>query len=79
MKLKKKIIENKLKIIFKKVFKENKKLYNMENTSNWDSLNHLKLIIEIQKKFQIKIPNINVPKLVDQKKIVQYISKKINF
>ena len=51
----------------------------MENTSNWDSLNHLKLIIEIQKKFQIKIPNINVPKLVDQKKIVQYISKKINF
>jgi len=79
MKLKKKIIENKLKIIFKKVFKENKKVYNMENTSNWDSLNHLKLIIEIQKKFQIKIPNINVPKLVDQKKIVQYISKKINF
>ena len=79
MKLKKKIIENKLKIIFKKVFKENKKVYNMENTSNWDSLNHLKLIIEIQKKFQIKISNINVPKLVDQKKIVQYISKKINF
>ena len=76
MKIKKKVLENKLKKIFKKVFKENKKLYDMENTTNWDSLNHLRLIVEIQKEFQMKIPNIDVPKLVSQKKIVKYISKK---
>tara|TARA_A100001011_G_scaffold394396_1_gene486713 strand:+ start:45 stop:278 length:234 start_codon:yes stop_codon:yes gene_type:complete len=76
MKLNKKFLENKLKKIFKKIFKENKKLYDMENTKNWDSLNHLRLIVEIQKEFQMKIPNIDVPKLVSQKKIVKYISKK---
>ena len=76
MKIKKKVLENKLKKIFKKVFKENKKLYDMENTINWDSLNHLRLIVEIQKEFQIKISNTDVPKLISQKKIIKYISKK---
>ena len=76
MKLKKRFLENKLKKIFKKVFKENKKLYDMENTTNWDSLNHLRLIVEIQKEFQIKISNTDVPKLISQKKIIKYISKK---
>ena len=74
--MKKKFLENKLKKIFKKVFKENKKLYDMENTTNWDSLNHLRLIVEIQKEFQIKISNTDVPKLISQKKIIKYISKK---
>ena len=76
MKIKKKVLENKLKKIFKKVFKENKKLYDMENTINWDSLNHLRLIVEIQKEFQVKISNTDVPKLISQKKIIKYISKK---
>ena len=76
MKIKKKVLEIKLKKIFKKVFKENKKLYDMENTTNWDSLNHLRLIVEIQKEFQIKISNTDVPKLISQKKIIKYISKK---
>ena len=76
MKLNKKFLENKLKKIFKKIFKENKKLYDMENTKNWDSLNHLRLIVEIQKEFQIKISNTDVPKLISQKKIIKYISKK---
>ena len=76
MKIKKKVLENKLKKIFKKVFKENKKLYDMENTTNWDSLNHLRLIVEIQKEFQVKISNTDVPKLISQKKIIKYISKK---
>ncbi len=76
MKIKKKVLENKLKKIFKKVFKENKKLYDMENTTNWDSLNHLRLIVEIQKEFRIKISNTDVPKLISQKKIIKYISKK---
>lgn len=76
MKIKKKVLENKLKKIFKKVFKENKKLHDMENTTNWDSLNHLRLIVEIQKEFQIKISNTDVPKLISQKKIIKYISKK---
>ena len=74
--MKKKFLENKLKKIFKKVFKENKKLYDMENTTNWDSLNHLRLIVEIQKEFQVKISNTDVPKLISQKKIIKYISKK---
>ena len=48
-------INQKLVKIFKKIFKEDKIFFSMENTLNWDSLNHLRLISDIQKKFKIRI------------------------
>ncbi len=50
----------------------------MENSLNWDSLNHLRLISEIQKNFKIKISNIDISKLTDQKKILKFLLKKVN-
>ena len=69
-------IQSELKKIFKKVFKVNKKFFSMENTLNWDSLNHLRLVSEIQKKFKIHISNINISKITDQKKIIKFLLKK---
>ncbi len=71
-------INQKLVKIFKKIFKEDKIFFSMENTLNWDSLNHLRLISDIQKKFKIRISNIEISKLTDQKKISKLLLKKIN-
>lgn len=49
----------------------------MENSLNWDSLNHLRLISEIQKNFKIQISNIDISKLTDQKKILKLLLKKV--
>ena len=76
--MKKKLkIEKKIKTILKKIFKQKNKFYSMENTSNWDSLNHLKLIDAIQREFKINISNLDIAKVTDQKKIINLLSKKI--
>lgn len=49
----------------------------MENSLNWDSLNHLRLISEIQKNFKIRISNVDISKLTDQKKILKFLLKKV--
>ena len=43
MRNKKKKIEEILKGILRKLFKEKKNFFSMDNTSRWDSLNHLRL------------------------------------
>ena len=48
----------------------------MENTVNWDSLNHLRLISQIQKNFKVRISNFDISKLTDQKKILKLLFKK---
>ncbi len=62
--------------IAKKVFEEKKiNLGSSVNTTkNWDSVNHLKLISEIEKKFKIKISfeqSLAIFKLKDILKIVK--------
>tara|TARA_B110000438_G_C15707413_1_gene603795 strand:+ start:103 stop:351 length:249 start_codon:yes stop_codon:yes gene_type:complete len=79
MKYKKNILEKKLTKIFKKVFKvgnlSNKSLtYN--NLSNWDSLQHIILIKEIEKTFKIRIDDLSLPELISFSKIMNYIEKK---
>jgi len=79
MKYKKNILEKKLTKIFKKVFKvgnlSNKSLtYN--NLSNWDSLQHIILIKEIEKTFKIQIDDVSLPELISFSKIMNYIEKK---
>ena len=71
-------IDQKLVKILKKIFKEDKSFFSMENTVNWDSLNHLRLISQIQKNFKVSISNFEISKLTDQKKILKLLFKKIN-
>ena len=71
-------IDQKLVKILKKIFKEDKSFFSMENTVNWDSLNHLRLISQIQKNFKVRISNFEISKLTDQKKILKLLFKKSN-
>lgn len=43
----------------------------------WDSLQHIKIIIAIEKKFLIKISTSDIGKLTDAKLIINYLKKKI--
>lgn len=47
-----------------------------DNTENWDSLNHVKLILELQEKFEIKVPTEDIDKILSVKDIIDYVSKK---
>ena len=49
----------------------------MQNTKEWDSLNHVKIIIAISKKFNIKIQTSDYDKLISIKSIKNFLSKKI--
>ena len=60
-----------------KFFKQKNKFFSMDNTKDWDSLNHFRLMISLQKKFSINISNSDIAKLTDEKKILTTISKKI--
>jgi acyl carrier protein len=74
-------IENKLILVFKKKFslqlKNNQiKKLSRENFSKWDSLEHLNLIMMIEKDFKIKF---KIKEIVDSKsftKILKFILKK---
>ena len=63
--------EAKLKIDKKKL---DKSLLNFR----WDSLQHIKIIIAIEKNFKVKISTSDIGKLNDSKSIINYFKKKIN-
>lgn len=44
-----------------------------DNSENWDSLNHVKLIIELQDAFGLKIAAKDIDKLLSVKEIIDYI------
>ena len=76
-------IESDLFKIFAKVFGLMDNSINMstsqENLENWDSLNHILLIVEIEKKFDIKFKVGEISELNSVKKIFErilYYSKK---
>jgi acyl carrier protein len=68
-----KIIEEKFRI------KNNKKIkiYNSDTVEAWDSLGHMLLIEEIEKKFNISVSQKDVVFLQSEKSLVGYLSKKI--
>ena len=69
--MKKDIVKKKLIKIIKERFKVKKKrLLSMNNLENWDSLGHLKLLSEIEKKFKIKFSNKEIPVITDEKNII---------
>ena len=65
-----KIITEEAKIDFGKKF--DKSLLNFR----WDSLQHIRIIIAIEKKFKVKISTSDIGKLNDAKSIIDYLKKK---
>jgi acyl carrier protein len=75
------IVSAKVIEIFRKVF-PNEKNIGMETTvddiGNWDSLNHILLIVELEKQMDIKFDLFEIIELRDVRGIVGYISSKMN-
>ena len=57
-----------------------KKNLSADDVDKWDSLGHLSLISTIEKNFKIKFKNIDIPYILDEKRIYEKLSKiiKIN-
>ncbi|GAB6283339.1 MAG: acyl carrier protein [Ignavibacterium sp.] len=75
-------ILNDLQDIFRDVF-NNYNLMITEDTKNnditdWDSLQHIVLIMSLEKQFNIKFTSEETTKLLDVKTIIDAIEKKIN-
>ena len=70
-------LKKELKYTLLKFFKQKNKFFSMNNTKGWDSLNHLRLMMLLQKKFAVDLNNKEIAKLTDEKKIYFVISKKI--
>ena len=73
-------MEKKVLSCFKKVFKNSKipkdvNKIKMENIKQWDSLGHINLLLEIEKKFKIKFSIKEISELKNMKKIVTTLNK----
>ena len=74
-------LEKDLKKIFSVLFKINEKNIklssNIKDIKRWDSLNHVKLITAIEKKFKISIDPKEILKLVIFGQISKYLKKNL--
>ena len=73
-------IGDKLEILFKNTFSikdEDISKASQNNLKNWDSANHMNLILAIEKEFDITLDNNDVIKLVDFKSCFQLIKNKL--
>ena len=66
-----KIISESLNIKIEKIDEKT----DMQNAKEWDSLNHVKIIIALSKKFNIKIQTSDYDKLVSIKSIKIFLKK----
>ena len=74
-------IEKKLKKIFIDILKVNSKNIlnaSQDNTKNWDSVNHMNLILEIENIFNISLSATDVVKLNNFYSIIKVINRKLN-
>lgn len=75
------ILSEKVFEVFKKVF-PNEKNISLETTiddiGNWDSLNHIMLIVELEKQLDIKFDLFEIIELRDVKGIIEHVSSKIS-
>lgn len=74
------MIENKLSKIFFKVMKygNQKELINAKfNKENWDSINHLKLVLELEKVFHVSFSIREIEQMLNFKKILMILKKKL--
>ena len=73
-------IGEKLEILFKNTFNikdEDISKASQNNLKNWDSINHMNLILAIEKEFDITLDNNDVVKLSDFKSCFQLIKNKL--
>ena len=81
MKKKADIKEQVKKILFK-VLKINEKEFREDigayNNPNWDSMNHLEILLSLEKNFNIKFTENEISKLDCYTNIIKIIKKKIN-
>ena len=70
-------LNNIFEIVLKVPSKKNKINLNYKNVKKWDSLNHVKLILQLESKFKIKISAIDSLKLISYKNILNYLNKKM--
>ena len=73
-------IGDKLEILFKNTFNikdEDISKASQNNLKNWDSVNHMNLILAIEKEFDITLDNNDVIKLSDFKSCFQLIKNKL--
>ena len=73
-------MEKKVLSCFKKVFKNSKipkdvGKIKMGNIKQWDSLGHINLLLEIEKKFQIKFSMKEISEIKNMKKIIAKLNK----
>ena len=75
-------IEKKMNVIFCDVFDdESIKIFNgmtAEDIEEWDSLNHITLIISIEKEFDLKLNLADVEKLEDIGGMIELLFEKMN-
>ena len=73
-------VRDKLEILFKNTFNikdEDINKASQNNLKNWDSVNHMNLILAIEKEFDITLDNNDVVKLSDFKSCFQLIKNKL--
>ena len=73
-------IGDKLEILFKNTFSikdEDINKASQNNLKNWDSVNHMNLILAIEKEFDITLDNNDVIKLSDFRSCFQLITNKL--
>jgi|TARA_B100000315_G_scaffold188697_1_gene178415 acyl carrier protein len=73
-------IGDKLEILFKNTFSikdEDINKASQNNLKNWDSINHMNLILAIEKEFDITLDNNDVIKLSDFRSCFQLIKNKL--
>ena len=74
-------IKKKLEIIFRDVFENDSLIINEQMTSesieNWDSLNHVKLILACEEEFKIKFDVQEINELDKIKDLIDLINKKL--
>ena len=75
-------IEKKIFLILKKVLKLKKKInpkkLNQKNIKEWDSLNHITLLMALQEELKIEFNISEQPKLTSYKNILKSVLKKVN-
>tara|TARA_B100000900_G_scaffold118415_1_gene99836 strand:- start:801 stop:1040 length:240 start_codon:yes stop_codon:yes gene_type:complete len=76
-----KIVMEKVSNIFKVVFGDDKLMINSNSSSNnvvgWDSLNHIYLIVAIEKEFNIKFTTELIMTWENVGEMVRYIAKNV--
>lgn len=75
-------MEGKIKELFKKVLKIKDSDFNdrlsQDSCMNWDSVNHLTIITELEKMFNIKFSVDDVLSMVNVKAVKERVRKRVN-